>query len=323
MPTRPPAERAAMAHRVAASRVSSVLSGVGRGQRAGMAVPSAATIPARTSGGRLAHAATRRARSASGGAWLPPAIGRAVGGTAPRVGSPVRSRPAPRFGPGAASAAPGAARSSESAYSPGDSASARGFDSPRLHSSETPGLAETSRELQSMHGLAADICASARGRATPLRLPSMLSLPAPFNACSGSGSDAGTARGPRAEFHEARRSPSLLTGSASGCRNTPSLPPDHPAAPVTLRWRAPRRAANPAVCRSRRPAIRRLLRVLADPLKILPPSPPFPPQCRALLLARPKIRAIVPPAGGLPFGPSPRHPGRSLSRSEQPDRLHP
>lgn len=137
MPTLPPTERAAMARRVAAWRVSSVLSGVGRGQRAGVAVRIAATIPARTSGGRLAHpphAATRRARSASGGAWPPLAFGRDVGGTGPPVGPPVRPRPAPRFGPGAACAAPGAARPSESAYSPGDSASARGFDSPRLHS---------------------------------------------------------------------------------------------------------------------------------------------------------------------------------------------
>lgn len=55
MPTLPPTERVAMACRVAASRVSSVLSGVGRGQRVGMAVRSAVTIPARTSGGRLAH----------------------------------------------------------------------------------------------------------------------------------------------------------------------------------------------------------------------------------------------------------------------------
>lgn len=130
-PTLPPTERAAMARRVAALGVSSVLSGVGRGQRAGVAAPSAVTIPARTSGGRLAHDATSRARSASGGAWPPPAFGRDVGGTGPPVGPPVRPRPAPRFGPGAASAAPGAARSSESAYSPGDSASARGFDSAR------------------------------------------------------------------------------------------------------------------------------------------------------------------------------------------------
>ncbi len=134
MPMLPPTERAAMARRVAASRVSSVLSGVGRGQRAGVGVPSAETIPARTSGGRLAHAATRRARSVSGGALPPPAFGRDVGGTGPPGGSPVRPRPAPRLAPGAASAAPGAARSSKSAYSPGDSASARGFDSPRLHS---------------------------------------------------------------------------------------------------------------------------------------------------------------------------------------------
>lgn len=90
---------------------------VGRrgGQRAGVTERIAATIPARTSGARLAHAATRRARSASGGAL------------------PVGPRPAPRFGSGAARAAPGAARPSESAYSPGDSASARGFESPRLH----------------------------------------------------------------------------------------------------------------------------------------------------------------------------------------------
>lgn len=133
MPTLPPTERTAMARLIAVSRVSSVLSGVGRGQRAGVAVCSAATIPARTSGGRLAHDATRRARSASGGAWSPPAFGRDVGGTGPPVGPPVRPRPAPRLAPGAARAAPGAARSSESAYSPGDSASARGFDSPRLH----------------------------------------------------------------------------------------------------------------------------------------------------------------------------------------------
>lgn len=111
----PPTERAAMARRVAASWVSSVLSGVGRGQRPGVAMPSAATIPARTSGGRLAHAATRRARSVSGGAL------------------PVRPRPAPRLAPGAGRAAPGAARCSESAYSPGDSAGAWGFNSPRLH----------------------------------------------------------------------------------------------------------------------------------------------------------------------------------------------
>ena len=133
MPPLPPTERAAIARCIAASRVSSVLSGVRLGQRAGVAVSSAATIPARTSGGRLAHAATRRARSASGGAWPPPAFGRDVGGTGPPVGPPVRPRPAPRFAPGAASAAPGAARASESAYSPGDSESARGFDSPRLH----------------------------------------------------------------------------------------------------------------------------------------------------------------------------------------------
>lgn len=133
MPTLPPTERAAMACLVAASRVSSVLSGVGRGQRAGLAVRSAATIPARTSGGRLAHDATSRARSASGGTWPPPAFGRDVGGTGPPVGPPVRPRPAPRLALGAASAAPGAARPSESAHSPGDSASARGFNSPRLH----------------------------------------------------------------------------------------------------------------------------------------------------------------------------------------------
>ncbi len=126
-------QRAAMARGIAASRVSSVLSGVGRGQWAGVAVRIAATIPARTSAGRLAHAATRRARSASGGAWPPPAFGRDVDGTGPPVGPPVRPRPAPRLAPGAVSAAPGAARPSESAYSPGDSASARGFDSPRLH----------------------------------------------------------------------------------------------------------------------------------------------------------------------------------------------
>lgn len=115
-PTLPPTERAAMALRVAGSRVSSVLSGIGRDQRPGVASPSAATIPARTSGRRLAHAATRRARSASGGQL------------------PAGRRPAPRLAPGAACAAPGAARCSESAYSPGDSASAWGFDSPRLHS---------------------------------------------------------------------------------------------------------------------------------------------------------------------------------------------
>jgi hypothetical protein len=134
MPTLPLTERAAMARRVAGSRVSSVLSGVRPGQRAGVAVRSAATIPARTSGGRLAHDATRRARSASGGAWPPPAFGRDVGGTGPPGWPPVRARPALRFGPGAARAAPGAARCSESAYSPGDSAGAWGFDSPRLHS---------------------------------------------------------------------------------------------------------------------------------------------------------------------------------------------
>lgn len=134
MPTLPLTERAAMARGIAASRVSSVLSGVRPGQRTGVAVRSAATIPARTSGGRLAHAATKQARSASGGAWPPPASGRDAGGTGPRAGPPVRPRPAPRLAPGAVSAAPGAARSSESAYSPGDSASARGFDSPRLHS---------------------------------------------------------------------------------------------------------------------------------------------------------------------------------------------
>jgi len=107
--------------------------GLGRGQRSGVAVPSAATIPARTSGGSLAHAATSRARSASDGAWPTPASGHDVGWTGPPAGPPVRPRPAPRFAPGAARAAPGAARCSESAYSPGDSASARGFDSPRLH----------------------------------------------------------------------------------------------------------------------------------------------------------------------------------------------
>ncbi|NUQ52329.1 MAG: hypothetical protein HUU19_06480 [Phycisphaerales bacterium] len=68
MPTVPPTERAAMARRIAAWRDSSVLSGVGRSQRAGVAVRSAATIPARTSWGRLAHAATSWSRSASGGA---------------------------------------------------------------------------------------------------------------------------------------------------------------------------------------------------------------------------------------------------------------
>ncbi len=138
MPTLPLTERAAMARRIAASRVSSVLSGVGRGQRAAVAVRSAAMIPVRTSGGRLAHDATSRARSASGGALPPSAVGRDVGGTDPPVGPPVRPRPAPRLAPGAARAAPGAARCSESAYSPGDSASARGFDSPRLHSSDPP-----------------------------------------------------------------------------------------------------------------------------------------------------------------------------------------
>ncbi|MFN7375163.1 MAG: hypothetical protein ACK5VC_06205 [bacterium] len=65
MPPLPPTERAAMARRVAASRVSSVLSGVGRGQRASVAVPSAATIPARTSGGRLAPGAARAAPGAA------------------------------------------------------------------------------------------------------------------------------------------------------------------------------------------------------------------------------------------------------------------
>lgn len=65
MPPLPPTERAAIARRVPGSGVSSVLSGVGRGQRVGVAVPSAATIPARTSGGRLAHDAMSRARSAS------------------------------------------------------------------------------------------------------------------------------------------------------------------------------------------------------------------------------------------------------------------
>lgn len=133
MPPMPLTERAAMALRVAGSRVSSVLSGVGRDQRPGVAARSAATIPARTSGGRFAHAATRRARSVSGGALPPPAFGRDVGGTGPPVGPPARPRPAPRLAPGAACAAPGAARPSESAYSSGDSASARGFDSPRLH----------------------------------------------------------------------------------------------------------------------------------------------------------------------------------------------
>lgn len=134
MPTLPLTERPAMALRVAGSRVSSVLSGVGRDQRPGVAAPSAATIPARTSGDRMAHAATRRARSVSGGALPHPAFGRDVGGTGPPVGPPVRPRPAPRLAPGAACAAPGAARSWESAYSSGDSISARGFDSPRLHS---------------------------------------------------------------------------------------------------------------------------------------------------------------------------------------------
>jgi hypothetical protein len=133
MPTLPLTERTAMAYCDAASQVSSVLSGVGRGQRAAVAVRSAATIPARTSGGKLAHDATRRARSASGGAWPPPAFGRDVGGTGPPVWPPVRPRPASRLAPGAYRAAPGAARCSESAYSPGDSAGAWGFDSPRLH----------------------------------------------------------------------------------------------------------------------------------------------------------------------------------------------
>lgn len=161
MPTLPPTERAAMACRVAASRVSSVLSGVERGQRPGVAMPSAATIPARTSGGRLAHAATRRARSASGGAWSPPAFGRDVEGTGPPVGPPVRPRPAPRFAPGAARAAPGAARSSESAYSPGDSASAWGFDSPRLHS-ELRRRARSAGRGVCWHPVSA--CAMARSR---------------------------------------------------------------------------------------------------------------------------------------------------------------
>ena len=162
MPPMPPTERAAMARRVAASVVSSVLSDVRRGQRARVALLSAATIPARTSGGRLAHAATRRARSASVGTWPPPAFGRDVGGTAPRLA------------PGADRAAPGAARSSESAYSPGDSAGAWGFNSPRLHSSVTQGLAETSRKSRK----SAEFRASARSAP----FPCFRSFPAPSDA---------------------------------------------------------------------------------------------------------------------------------------------
>jgi hypothetical protein len=99
MPTLPPTERAKMARRVAGSRVSSVLSGVGRGQRVGVAVRSAATIPARTSGGRLAHAATSWARSASGVARFAP-------GVRPRRGRDCAPGGASRWPPSCASFGP-------------------------------------------------------------------------------------------------------------------------------------------------------------------------------------------------------------------------
>lgn len=137
VPPLPPTERGAMARRVAASRISSVLSGVGRGQRAGVAVRSTATIPARTSGGRLAHpthAATRRARSASGGAWPPRRPPTTWAELRPASGRPFDRVLRLVSPPGAARAAHGAARPSESAYSLGDSASARGFNSPGLFS---------------------------------------------------------------------------------------------------------------------------------------------------------------------------------------------
>jgi hypothetical protein len=119
-----------MARCVMTSRVSASLTRVGRGQRVGVAAPSAATIPTRTSGGGLAYAATRRVRSASGGAWSLPTFERDSGGTGPPAGPPVRPRPASRSTRSAARAALGAARSWGSAHSPRDFASARGFNSP-------------------------------------------------------------------------------------------------------------------------------------------------------------------------------------------------
>lgn len=109
----PPTEQAAMARRVVGSGDSSVSSGVSRDQRSGVAARSAAMIPSRTSGGRLAHAATSLARSASGGALPQCAPGRDVGETRSPVGPSVGPVPAPSVARGADRAAPGAARFAE------------------------------------------------------------------------------------------------------------------------------------------------------------------------------------------------------------------